>query len=143
MAVVTVVQGRLSVFTTSDTTKPTESLRVRFPAASDATTNDAPSLLAVTSPAASTVTTVVLRDVNWRVLGVASASPAAVRTVTVSAAVVPGFIEKRFVPFGARTVIEAGPLGSDGSADDPHAAQMANANPSKSRRIRILCAALA
>jgi hypothetical protein len=128
LAVATVVQGRLSVLATSDTKKPTESLNVRFPVVSDATTYDAPSLFAVTTPVSFTVTTVVLRDVNCRTPGLGMAAPEAVRTVTVSAAVVPAFMEKVLDPFGARTVSNAGALGSTvDDVDDPHAAHSANA----------------
>ena len=141
MTAATVVQGprRLSVFATSDTTKPTESLSVRDPVVSDATTYDAPSLFAVTTPVPSTVTTVVLRDVNRKTPGLERAVPAAVRTVTVSAAVVPAFIEKTFEPFGARTVIDAGAFGSAGVVDDdPHAAQIDSVNPYQKRLVRML-----
>jgi len=140
LAAVAVVQGCRSVFATSDTTKPTESLSVRFPALSDATTYDAPSVFAVTTPVPSTVATAVLRDVNWRIPGFEIAAPAAVRTVTVSVAVVPTFIEKVFAPFGANTVIDAGAFGSVVVvAEEPHAAQMAT-RISEGRRMRIRCA---
>src|SRR6476660_6826988 len=136
---VAVVQGRLSFFTTSDTTKPTESLSVRDPVVSDATTYDAPSLFAVTTPVPSTVTTVVLRDVNTSAPGFGRAVPAAVRTVTLSAAVPPAFIEKTFEPFGARTVIEAGAFGSAGVVvDEPHAAQIVSGNQYQKRLGRML-----
>ena len=53
--------------------------------------------------------------------------PPPVRTVTVSAAVVPVFIKKVFKPFGAVTTIDAGAFGS--VADEPHPAQIASSNP--------------
>ena len=133
----TVVQGRLSVFPTSDTTKPTESLNVRVPVASDATTYDAPSAFAVTTPVSFTVTTVVLREAYWSIPGLESAVPAAVRTITVRTAVVPAFIEKAFEPLGARTVIDAGAFGSVVVDDEPHAAQIVSGNPYQSHRCRM------
>jgi len=105
---------------------------------SDATTYDAPSLFAVTTPVPSTVTTVVLRDVNRSAPGFGRAVPAAVRTVTLSAAVPPAFIEKTFEPFGARTVITAGAFGSAGVVvDEPHAAQIVSGNPYQKRLSRM------
>ena len=143
MTAATVVQGpgRLSDFATSDTTKPTESLSVRLPVASDATTYDAPSLFAVTTPVPSTVTTLALRDVNCRMPGVAIGVPSAVRTTTVSGAVPPVFMAKVAEPFGARTVSDVGAFGSVVVAvDEPHAAQRIRARPPESRRMRIRCA---
>lgn len=61
------------------------------------------------------------------------AVPAAVRTVTVSTAVVPAFIEKVFEPFGARTVINAGAFGSVVVVEEPHAAPITSDNPQENR----------
>jgi hypothetical protein len=69
------------------------------------------------------------------------AVPAAVRTVTVSAAVVPAFMEKVLAPFGANTLIDAGASGSEVDvAEEPHAAQIARPRTRMSRRMRIRCA---
>ena len=67
---------------------------------------------------------------NTKTPGLGRAVPAAVRAVTVSAAVAPAVIEKTLEPFGAFTVIDAGAFGSSGVVEDePHAAQIASGNP--------------
>ncbi len=69
------------------------------------------------------------------------ADPLAVRTVTVNAAVAPAFIEKALDPLGARTVSDAGALGSIVvDPDEPHAAHAMTKSPRESGRMRIRCA---